>query len=61
MKRVEKHRTNKRKRTRMTVQAFCTCMQPSDCIQACGMDIDRLYGEYDLGYIDAVNSYRNNS
>ena len=43
MNRVEKHKTNKSGRKRMTVQAFCNCPQAYDCIQDCGMDEVRLY------------------
>ncbi len=51
MKKVEKHRTDKRRRTRMTVRAFCLCDTPYGCLQDCPPDdadfyinMDNLHG-----------------
>ena len=32
-----------RKRDRMTVQAFCSCPSPDQCIAACAGDMDNLF------------------
>ena len=47
MKKVEKHRTDKRRRTRMTVRAFCFCSDPHNCIYSCSPDDDRFYKDMD--------------
>ena len=41
--RTEKHRTDKRKRNIMTVQAFCACTLPYECDRYCGIDENTLY------------------
>ena len=40
MKKVEKHRTDKRRRTRMTVRAFCKCDTPYGCLNFCQDDVE---------------------
>ncbi len=52
MKKVEKHQTDKRRRTRMTVRAFSLCSDPHNCINFCSPDdavfyvrMDGLHGE----------------
>ena len=43
MKKVEKHRTDKRRRTRMTVRAFCFCSDPHNCVYSCPPDDAEFY------------------
>ncbi len=57
MNRVEKHRTDKSRRKRMTVQAFCTCPHPYDCSRFCGIDESDLYKTLESFAQDAVNSF----
>ena len=53
MKKVEKHKTNKRRRTRMTVSAFCKCATPYYCVPDC-VDDNCLYITMD-NYHDNMN------
>ena len=43
MNKAKKHRTDKRRRSRMTVRAFCTCEHPYNCTFHCGMEESELY------------------
>ena len=52
MKKVEKHRTDKRKRTRMTVRAFCQCDTPYYCVPRCGENENALYIMMDITYYE---------
>lgn len=40
MNKGEKHRTEKRKRSRMTVKAFCACPSPYACVPDCMDEVD---------------------
>ncbi len=54
MKKVEKHRTDKRRRTRMTVRAFCLCSDPHNCVYFCSPDDAQFYIQMD-GLHPAMN------
>ena len=47
MNKAKKHRTDKRKRTRMTVRAFCQCATPYYCVEICAGDEIDLYVQMD--------------
>lgn len=58
MKKVEKRRSNKRRHTRMSVQAYCTCPEPYNCIQTCGTDDITLYNDLEAFARLAASGYR---
>ncbi len=47
MKKGEKHRTDKRRRTRLTVRAFCLCCDPHNCLVFCSPDDAEFYIQMD--------------
>ncbi len=57
MNKAKKHRTDKRKRTRMTVRAFCACPSPYACVPVCGADEIDLYVNMDKYGEIAVSPY----
>ena len=57
VKKVEKHRNNKRNRSRMTVRAFCRCESPYACVEGCGGDEAELYVNMDITHGNMRNPF----
>ena len=57
MNKTEERRTDKRRRNKMTVRAFCTCTHPYECSRFCGIDEAQLYVTLENYVNEAVGNY----
>ena len=58
MNNMKKRNSKKRTRSRMTVQAFCNCYQPNDCVSYCNYDatalVNTIGGAYEIANFNAI-------